>query len=340
MIDKLNRSSMSCVAEDYKANRITDEEFEQQMRDLTSRQNMLFNGDVTIHRHRERVLSEIDDLIVAAGKDEREIEVSLSTYFYNIIRGKPPGRDGEQIQFRKDLYKFYDAQPEKHGDVWCPIAKQFGGHKMRRAAHLVPYKIGYETMGDIFDDDGYKLMWSVGNGLIMDIAFEMAFDEYQFCLLPREHPGKPDEWELVLMNEGLRNRIACSGKTWDEYDRTILQFRGDARPQKRFLYFHYWMCLIKAQRELTAGWKDLREKTRMGRLWTTPGPYLRRAMVKKLGASIGDHLLPEQEAIINNTFEGHTVSDDREDVSVKDILSVLIPRPDDEDPDNEEIQDD
>ncbi len=49
-------------------------------------------------------------------------------------------------------------------------------------------------------------------------------------------------------------------------------------------------------------------------------------MVKKLGASIGDHLLPEQEAIIKNSFEGSKISDDREDISVKDILSVLIPQ--------------
>ena len=48
--------------------------------------------------------------------------------------------------------------------------------------------------------------------------------------------------------------------------------------------------------------------------------------MKKLGASIGDHLLPEQEAIIKNAFEGSKIPDDREDTSVKDILSVFIPR--------------
>jgi hypothetical protein len=54
-------------------------------------------------------------------------------------------------------------------------------------------------------------------------------------------------------------------------------------------------------------------------------------MVTKLGESLGDHILPEQEEIIKNAFDGNQVDAEREDISVKDILSVLIPREDDED---------
>jgi len=54
-------------------------------------------------------------------------------------------------------------------------------------------------------------------------------------------------------------------------------------------------------------------------------------MVRKLAASIGDYLLPEQEEIIKNSFEGSKVDDEREDISVKDIFSVLIPQYDSED---------
>ncbi|KAF8856380.1 hypothetical protein BDZ45DRAFT_791166 [Acephala macrosclerotiorum] len=327
LIDNMNRARISCLAEDYKANKISDEEFDVQMRDLTREQNKLFNGDMTIHSQYDRVLSEIDDIVVKAGKDERRMDISLSTYFYNLLHGKPPGRAAGQIQRRKDLYKHYHDQPILHGLVWCPITKCFGPYKSRRAAHLVTYKVGYKTMGELFDDEGYKLMWSMGNGLPMERTFEEAFDDYEFCLLPREVTGKLDEWQLVLMNESLREEFIYAGNKWDEYDGTFLQFwEGcDARQQKR-LYFHYWMCLIKAQRELTPGWQNLRKKTKMGRLWLTPGAYLRKAIVKKLGAFIGDHLPPEQEAIIKNSFEGSKVPDDREDISVQDILSVLILR--------------
>jgi hypothetical protein len=75
------------------------------------------------------------------------------------------------------------------------------------------------------------------------------------------------------MNESLRDEFIYAGKKWEEYDGTFLEFPkdSDARPQKRFLYFHYWMCLIKAYRELTAGWQNVRDKTKIGRLWSTPG---------------------------------------------------------------------
>jgi hypothetical protein len=62
-------------------------------------------------------------------------------------------------------------------------------------------------------------------------------------------------------------------------------------------------------------------------------------MVKKLGVSIGDQLLPEQEVIINNSFEGSKISDDGEDISVKDIFSVLIPRNNSNDDSDDEYQD-
>jgi hypothetical protein len=48
--------------------------------------------------------------------------------------------------------------------------------------------------------------------------------------------------------------------------------------------------------------------------------------VQKLGASIGDHLLVEQQAIIDNSFDGDEISKEREDIAMKEILSVLAPR--------------
>jgi len=253
----------------------SEADFTIQMRDITRKQNKLFNGDVTISRQRDYVLKAIDKIVVEEGKDESEMTESLTLQMYNILRGKPPGRDGEQVQWRMDLYNHYGSQPQPHGPVWCPISKSSAPYKEIKAAHLVPYKIGYETMGHLFDGDGYSLMWSMGNGLPMRKQFERHFDNYDFCILPRESPGKPDEFQLVLMNEEIRYEESLFGKTWDDFDEQMLGFvdGNDARPSKRFLYFHYWMCIIKTKRELTKGWKDVREKTRMGRLWTTPGKF-------------------------------------------------------------------
>jgi hypothetical protein len=78
-----------------------------------------------------------------------------------------------------------------HKKIWCPITKEFGSSTTRRAAHLVPYQIGYETTGDIFGVNGYNLQWSMGNGLPMNKRFEQACENFDFCLLPRETPGSP-----------------------------------------------------------------------------------------------------------------------------------------------------
>jgi hypothetical protein len=273
LICQINHASMSCLAEEYKSRNLSDEDFAEEMRDLVAKQTKLFQGDVTISRESDRILADMDNITTDVGKDEKVIGTSLANYFYKMLRGKLPNRVAGQIHWRSQLCKHYNFQPKPHGAVWCPITKCFGPYKSRRAAHIVPYKIGYETMGELFGGNGYELMWSMGNGLPMDSNLEDAFNNYQFCLLPREVAGKPDEWQVVLMDESIRHEFACPGNTWDSYDGTFLEFPdgSDTRPQKRFLYFHYYMCIIKAYKELTPGWKEVREKTRMGRLWSTPG---------------------------------------------------------------------
>jgi len=59
------------------------------------------------------------------------------------------------MQWRKDLIAHYDAQPggEKK-QVWCPITKVFGPKKSRTAPHIVPWKLGYDTMGELFNGEG------------------------------------------------------------------------------------------------------------------------------------------------------------------------------------------
>lgn len=82
-----------------------------------------------------------------------------------------------------------------------------------------------------------------------------------------------------------------------------------------YWYFHYWLCVIEAHREMALGWQKVRETTEMNRLWTTPGeyhesvishilaamgPYLRRAVVQRLGAGLGDDFLENDRMLLEN----------------------------------------
>jgi hypothetical protein len=80
--------------------------------------------------------------------------------------------------------------------------------------------VGYDTDITVgYDTDitvGYDTNITVGYdtditvGYDTDITVEEAFDDYEFYLLPRQVAGKPDEWQLVLMNERVVSAEICS----------------------------------------------------------------------------------------------------------------------------------
>jgi hypothetical protein len=147
-------------------------------------------------------------------------------------------------------------------------------------------------MGDVFGEpgNGYGLMWSMGNGMILDDEIEDAFDNFVFCLLPVIRPNQPDGWRFVLLDESVRNEQVTDNlpTTWNDLDGKELRFRNERRPQRRFLYFHYCIAMIKMFSRQIKGWENAREKTRTGKMWATPGPYLRTSMLKKLALRIED----------------------------------------------------
>ena len=77
-------------------------------------------------------------------------------------------------------------------------------------------------------------------------------------------------------------------------------FLNAIRPARRYLYFRYIMTY---RNHKTQGRNmDLAEKVNgKGRMWATPGPYLRRSMLQNLARFVSHEALPE-ELIKENTF--------------------------------------
>lgn len=277
LISQRHKSTIQNIAAAYEYKTIDEEDFEALMQDITEKQNRLFDGDVAISRRRERVLEEVHNIVVrAAGASESEIDMELSQYLNNLQRIPTPKNRGEENEYLLRLCKFYQVLSHSRQDIWCPISKHWSDHRDTQAVHVVPSRLIHETIAHLFGDNGYDLLWSVGNGILMRREFARAFANYEFCLLPIIEDGKPDEFRVFLMNEEIRNDLVfyLCDKTRGDYDGTILQFSEDsgARPSRRFLYFHYCMCMIKAQRDMTPGWQNLRQK--MGGLWTIPGEFV------------------------------------------------------------------
>lgn len=155
------------------------------------------------------------------------------------------------------------------------------------------------------------MIWSLQNGLIMTKQLEKAFDRGTFIIVPMETASDTAQrYKLVLMDGRRRNEHVISlagteGKAirWNDLDGTELQFRISKRPARRYLYYHYITTVLRYIRFEKHGWAEKRPTVPDGTLWATPGPYLRRSMLKVLAESIGD-CEPSTVLEANGTFEG------------------------------------
>jgi HNH endonuclease len=327
-LSEIYKASKLSLLGQFNYGALPEEEFFERLRDIQHKERELFAGDVTIDRNRERVLRNIQGFISQHRKDEEEAGQEVARLFLNILAHKSVDREAEQKMFRKDLIGHYECQPGGwKTDIWCPIHGGWFPFKKMKVAHLVPFKLGYQTMGDLFEEEnrGHELMWSMGNGMMMHRDFEEAYDEHIFCLLPIEKPGQPDGWKLVLINEEKRFQKITGKEVWDDYDGKELEFLNDQRPSRRFLYFHYFFCIYRAMQERTKGWRTARDKTKTRKLWATPGPYLRVSMLKKLVEVIGDEVeLPEELLADGEITEAKPLEEKIEALDVKDLTSALL----------------
>ena len=64
---------------------------------------------------------------------------------------------------------------------------------------------------------------------------------------------------------------------------------------RAFHTVHYpTMAIIKTVTYKLDGWETARDRTKTGKMWATPGQYLRASMVKRLALSIGDVEIAEE----------------------------------------------
>ncbi|KAJ5817847.1 hypothetical protein N7447_007855 [Penicillium robsamsonii] len=109
----------------------------------------------------------------------------------------------------------------------------------------------------------------------------------------------PSRWKCVLTDEAIRHLTAITTPSrswrWNE-----LEFRSDARPAKRFLYFRFIVTYIFCKNRGQVTFTDKVEAAHQ--FWPTPGPYLRKAMLRTLARNISGHQLPEN-MVEDQTFE-------------------------------------
>lgn len=88
-----------------------------------------------------------------------------------------------------------------------------------------------------------------------------------------------------------------------------------------------FQTLLRYQKYERTDWAEKFLKTRTGSIWATPGPYLKKSVVQKLGEYVGHRMAAANFS--GGTFESGdegqtTVDDESESLAVKDIASISI----------------
>ncbi|KAI9764138.1 MAG: hypothetical protein M1840_008698 [Geoglossum simile] len=87
-----------------------------------------------------------------------------------------------------------------------------------------------------------------------------------------------------------------------DLDGTELEFKNENRPAHRFRYYHFVSTLLRYVRYEKPGWAEKRVNLPTGKIWATPGPYLRKSMLKALANVIGD--CEPSEGVFDGVFDG------------------------------------
>jgi HNH endonuclease len=206
----------------------------------------------------------------------------------------------DQTSFRNRVIKSYNTEGSKiletsfefTNKIWCPVSEKEFEASVMKAAHIVPYAIGETNAAYLFGselDQGYDVIWSERNGLMLNEVLEKIFDDGRMVIIP--DPTDDNELVSVILSQDLlKDSRTCSatGTPYSTLHMKRLQFQTAARPGKRYLYMHTLLSLFRRRRYDVPGWERDREQVFNGQIWATPEKWARKSMVKALAVEIGD----------------------------------------------------
>lgn len=184
----------------------------------------------------------------------------------------------------------YDAPDTDLHLLWCPVTQAWHEAPNVITAHIVPYAIGEVNAAYIFGlpvGDGWNALWTPHNGIPLYHKVEEAMDKGRLLIVPEF--DSTSNFKVILLDESLSNTsIYLHGpKFGDLHNRTLI-FKTAFRPGKRYLYFLCLITLFRRHRFVVEGWEKDQQKLQMGRLWGTPGKWMKASIIRALALEIGD----------------------------------------------------
>ena len=176
--------------------------------------------------------------------------------------------------------------------MWCPVTNAWHEQAHTTVAHIVPYGIGEFNASYIFGlplDEGWKAIWDFKNGLILYSSIEGHLDDGRIVIVPDDE--SMNELKLVVLDESLLSmHVFLNGPLYRDLNNKRLTFKTEARPLKRNLYFLCLITLFRRRRFMVDGCENDSQKIQMGKIWGTPGQWMRGSVIRALALEIGDIL--------------------------------------------------
>ncbi|APA11736.1 hypothetical protein SS1G_05221 [Sclerotinia sclerotiorum 1980 UF-70] len=203
----------------------------------------------------------------------------------------------EQSGFRDNLMDYYGVSRTRDGvkECWCVVSHSWGASKLLTAAHIMPVRLRQLPMKHIFGQEAAEELFSAKNGLILEKQIEKHFDNCQLPIVPCL--SEEDVWELRVIDKHLLNQSHYfTSENFKFLHGRKLKFLNANRPRKRYLYYHWLMCItVAAQKKMNL--KRIEEKARFAQYWGTPGRYLREEMIAAM-MSYACHQSPTGKLIL------------------------------------------
>ncbi|KAK0616652.1 hypothetical protein B0T14DRAFT_604894 [Immersiella caudata] len=197
--------------------------------------------------------------------------------------------------FRSDAITYYEGEVNNSkgkkgsGLVWCHVTGSWWASKMIKAAHIVPFFLDSDDIGEILFGNRAPSLRRAGNSLLLLGQIEQWFDNYHLLIMPADAKENPiTRWKVDVISSDIKNlpynRPEDIG---GDLDGRELKFRNNKRPVSRFMYFHFILALIRIKDVKRRGWQDVWARYYQQRPFPTPGNYMRQSMLLALATHFG-----------------------------------------------------
>lgn len=241
----------------------------------TNKRIISLGNDLWIQNQRLRMLSEKAERIPYLGPDSEGAFVNTLLALYKDPYTSSARSSNAQSQMRNasvEAYKPGTGAPEGLEEkYWCPIAKGWFDAESIKAAHIVPRSIRPEVVEYLLGRGSSSRLNTSDNCLLIHESVERAFDKGVFVLLPVDPKEQPiKRWKIQLINDTALN--TDMGRTsFKSLNNTEVDFKTEARPASRFLYYHFVVSLLRNKLYRQPGWETYLAELPTGRPFATPG---------------------------------------------------------------------